>query len=166
MPSYLFYLFAIIAVAGALGVVINRNPVTCAFCMIGSFLGVAAMFVGLNAYFIGTIQVLVYAGAIMVLFLFIIMLLDLKAEKRKQFSFVALLGGGGSAILFLILTLLIIAKAGLDMPMPDLADPSANDVKEVGKVIYSEFNFPLQIVGVLLLVATVGTVVLSKRDLK
>ena len=80
MPAYLFYMFVVVAVAGALGVVINRNPVTCAFCMIGSFIGVAAMFIGLNAYFIGTIQILVYAGAIMVLFLFIIMLLDLKAE--------------------------------------------------------------------------------------
>ena len=62
-------MFVVVAVAGALGVVVNRNPVTCAFCMIGSFIGVAAMFIGLNAYFIGTIQILVYAGAIMVLFL-------------------------------------------------------------------------------------------------
>tara|TARA_R110002096_G_scaffold316010_12_gene510381 strand:+ start:9597 stop:10097 length:501 start_codon:yes stop_codon:yes gene_type:complete len=166
MPAYLFYMFVVVAVAGALGVVINRNPVTCAFCMIGSFIGVAAMFIGLNAYFIGTIQILVYAGAIMVLFLFIIMLLDLKAEKRKHFSFAAVLGGSGTAILFLLLTAMIVAKSGFDIPMPELANPTANDVKEVGRVIYTEFNFPLQVVGVLLLVATVGTVVLSKRELK
>lgn len=166
MPAYLFYMFVVVAVAGALGVVINRNPVTCAFCMIGSFIGVAAMFIGLNAYFIGTIQILVYAGAIMVLFLFIIMLLDLKAEKRKQFNFAAILGGSGTAILFVLLTAMIIAKSGFNTELPPLANPAANDVKEIGRVIFTDFNFPLQIVGVLLLVATVGTVVLSKRELK
>ncbi len=167
MPAYLFYIFAAVAIVGALGVVANRNPVTCAFCMIGCFLGVAALFMGLNAYFIGTIQILVYAGAIMVLFLFIIMLLDLKAEKVKQFSFTTLIGGIGTAAMFVALTSMILAKSQIGaFQALELADPAANDVREVGKVIFTDFNFHLQVLGVLLLVATVGTVVLSKRDLR
>lgn len=166
MPAILFYIFAAVAVVGAVGVVVNRNPVSSAFSMIGSFLGVAALFMGLNAYFIGTIQVLVYAGAIMVLFLFIIMLLDLKAETNKRLPMIAIGGGIGVSLAFLILVSVVLTNfAPGSAEMPQLADPAANDVKQLGQVIFTDFNFQLQIVGVLLLVATVGVVVLSKREL-
>ena len=98
MPSYLFYFFAIVSVLGALGVVLNRNPVSCAFSLIASFVGVAALFIGLNAYFIGTVQILVYAGAVMVLFLFIIMLLDLKAVEKSRPAFLPAIAGIAVAI--------------------------------------------------------------------
>ena len=80
----------------AASVVINRNPVSSALSLVVSFVGLAALFIMLNAYFIGIIQILVYAGAVMVLFLFIIMLLDLKAEKRRELNLVAF--GGGIAV--------------------------------------------------------------------
>lgn len=80
MPPLLFYLFALITLGFGLNVVIARNPVTSALSLAVSFVGLAALFLSLDAYFIGTLQVLVYAGAVMVLFLFIIMLMDIKAE--------------------------------------------------------------------------------------
>ena len=83
----LFYIFSAIMIVLGLGVIVSRNPVTSAMCLVGSFLGLAALFIQLDAFFIGIIQILVYAGAVMVLFLFIIMLLDLKAEEKKSMNF-------------------------------------------------------------------------------
>ena len=77
MSPLFFYIFTVLAVAGAVALVCFRNPVSSAMSMVVSFIGLAALFVGLNAYFVGVIQILVYAGAIMVLFLFIIMNADL-----------------------------------------------------------------------------------------
>ena len=93
MPEPLFYFFSLLTLIFGVGVVINRNPVASALCLVASFIGLAAIYVSLNAYFLGTIQVLVYAGAVMVLFLFIIMLMDIKAEERRKFNLVAVGGG-------------------------------------------------------------------------
>ena len=83
-------------------VVINRNPIASALSLVVSFLGLAALFMSLDAFFIGIIQVLVYAGAVMVLFLFIIMLLDLRAEERRKINVVAFVGGVLVALAFFI----------------------------------------------------------------
>jgi len=93
MHAALFYIFSAVMLVFGLLTVTLRNPVSSALSLVVSFLGLAALFVSLNAYFIGVIQILVYAGAVMVLFLFIIMLLDLKAEKKVKFNPVAIFGG-------------------------------------------------------------------------
>src|SRR2546430_7795780 len=84
MPPFLFWLFAIVMLVFGAAVVINRNPIASALSLVICFLGLSALFMSLDAFFIGIIQVLVYAGAVMVLFLFIIMLLDLRAEERRK----------------------------------------------------------------------------------
>src|SRR5207248_7578276 len=84
MLSFLFWTFALVMIGFGAAVVINRNPIASALSLVVSFLGLSVLFVLLNAFFIGVIQVLVYAGAVMVLFLFIIMLLDLRAEKIRK----------------------------------------------------------------------------------
>src|ERR1039457_4575734 len=86
MSPFLFWIFAGLMLVFGAGVVLNRNPVASALSLVVSFLGLAALFMSLDAYFIGIIQVLVYAGAVMVLFLFIIMLLDLRAEKIRKIN--------------------------------------------------------------------------------
>src|SRR5438094_4378728 len=88
MPSFLFWLFAIVMLVFGALVVINRNPIASALSLVICFLGLSALFMSLDAFFIGIIQVLVYAGAVMVLFLFIIMLLDLRAEERRKMNWV------------------------------------------------------------------------------
>src|SRR3977135_1261632 len=102
MPAFLFWFFAILMLAFGAAVVINRNPVASALSLVVSFLGLAALFMSLDAYFVGIIQVLVYAGAVMVLFLFIIMLLDLRVEKLRKINWVATTGGAVVALALLI----------------------------------------------------------------
>src|SRR5580698_7366640 len=101
MSPYLFWIFAALMLVFGLAVVFNRNPVASAMSLVVSFLCLAALFVGLDAYFIAVIQVLVYAGAVMVLFLFIIMLLDLKGEQRRKLNLPAVAGGGFVTLAFL-----------------------------------------------------------------
>src|SRR5438874_13424041 len=125
MPSLLFWTFALVMIGFGAAVIINRNPIASALSLVVSFLGLSVLFVLLNAYFIGVIQVLVYAGAVMVLFLFIIMLLDLKAERRRKMN---LLTVGGGALVSLALAAQIIGVLGRlpggDQPFPPLSAPA------------------------------------------
>lgn len=162
----LFWIFALFMLAFGVGVVINRNPIASALNLVVSFLGLAALFVSLNAYFIGVIQVLVYAGAVMVLFLFIIMLLDLRAEERRKVNLVAVAGGATIALVLFLQIYSVIGKLRIaDEPFPALAS-RIDDVRNIGTLLFDTYNLPFQIIGVLVLVATVGVVVLSKRELR
>lgn len=165
MPLPLFYLFSILMLAGGIGVILNRNPVASALCLVVSFVGLAAIYVSLNAYFIGTIQILVYAGAVMVLFLFIIMLMDIKAETRRKLNLPAIVGG---CLLVIGFVAQIGAVLGEFKPaktkLEDVPIVETSDVKQIGETLFTDYNFHLQVIGVLLLVATVGVVVLSRRE--
>jgi len=167
MSPILFYLFAALTLIFGIAVVANRNPVASALSLVVSFLGLAALFVGLDAYFIAVIQVLVYAGAVMVLFLFIIMLLDLRVEERRKINLVAYAGGGIVALAFIAQIWIVLQKFdGGKVPFPALSERNVDDVHNVGMVLFSTHNLPFQVIGVLILVATIGVVVLSKRELK
>src|SRR5213593_3669957 len=100
MSPFLFWVFAVLTLMFGAAVVVNRNPVASALSLVVSFLGLSALFMSLDAFFVGIIQVLVYAGAVMVLFLFIIMLLNLRAEERRRVNLVAFAGGAAVAIIF------------------------------------------------------------------
>ena len=148
-------------------VVINRNPVASALSLVLSFLGLAALFMTLDAFFIGIIQVLVYAGAVMVLFLFIIMLLDLRAEERRKMNLVAFGGGLAVALVFFGQLYLVIGRLRqAKQPFPALALHHPDDVRSVGLLLFGNYNLPFQIIAVLILVATIGVIVLSKRELR
>jgi NADH-quinone oxidoreductase subunit J len=166
MTPLFFWLFSAIMLGFACAVVVNRNPVASALSLVVSFVGLAALFFMLDAYFIGTIQVLVYAGAVMVLFLFIIMLLDLKAEERRKFNTSVLIGGLIVFAAFFAQLYAVIQQVPLGhQPFPALPD-RLDDVHNIGFLLFSNYNLPFQVVGVLLLVASVGVVILSKRELK
>ncbi len=153
--------------AFGVGVVVCRSPVSSAMCLVMTFVSLAALFVTLDAFFIGIVQILVYAGAVMVLFLFIIMLLDLKTEGRRKLNLPAWVGGGlvlGGFVA--LLAKVVLATPSFSRVKPLLANPEASDVSAVGMTLFSDFNLPFQIIGVLLLAATIGCVVLSKRELK
>lgn len=167
MSPLLFWFFAILTLGFGAAVVVNRNPVASAMSLVVSFISLAALFVSLDAYFIGTIQVLVYAGAVMVLFLFIIMLLDLKAEQRRKINAVTMIGGAIVAVAFVVQLVAVIHRLpGGDQPFPALRAGDLDDVRNIGTMLFSAYNLPFQVVGVLLLVASIGVVVLSKRELK
>jgi NADH-quinone oxidoreductase subunit J len=167
MSPILFWLFAALMLGFATLVVLNRNPVASALSLVASFLCLAALFVGLDAYFIAAIQVLVYAGAVMVLFLFIIMLLDLRAERRRRANMIAYVGGGLVALAFAIQLAFVLGRFKIGRnPFPILASASQDDVRNLGMTLFTTHNLPFQVVGILILVATVGVVILSKRELK
>ena len=167
MAAVLFWIFALLMLIFGAAVVINRNPVASALNLVVSFLGLAALFMLLDAYFIGVIQVLVYAGAVMVLFLFIIMLLDLRTEKMRRINWPAAAGGVGVAIAFLIQVLHVIGHfkpAG--ETLPPLTGSKIDDVHNIGRLLFDNYNLPFQIIGVLVLVASIGVIVLSTRELR
>ena len=156
--------------AFGVSVVVNRNPVASALSLVVSFLCLATLYVGLDAYLIGSIQVVVYAGAVMVLFLFIIMLLDLKVEQRRKFNKIAMVGGSLVAVAFAaqVMGVLNHFPRG-NQPFPALRLPPGgqlNDLQRVGESLFSAHTLPFQVIGVLILVATVGVIVISKRELK
>jgi NADH-quinone oxidoreductase subunit J len=165
MQVVLFWGFALLMLIFGAAVVLNRNPVASALSLVVSFLGLAALFATLDAFFIGIIQVLVYAGAVMVLFLFIIMLLDLRAENLRKINWVAAAGGSVVALVLLIQIFTVVGNFKLaGKPFPPLARSTIDDVHNVGALLFTNYNFPFQIIGVLVLVATIGVVVLSKRE--
>jgi NADH-quinone oxidoreductase subunit J len=189
MPPLLFYLLAAITLGFGLMVITARNPVTSALSLASCFVGLAALFVSLDAYFIGTIQILVYAGAVMVLFLFIIMLLDIKAEEGKQTNLPAIVSGIVVAVLLTIQIVTVVnhtrlagetgksaplalteaaSKAGAVATLPTIANDlkagTLPDAKLIGFTLFNQYGFHIQVVGLLLLVGTVGVVVLSKRE--
>jgi len=167
MQLALFWLFSIFTLLFGLGVVFFRSPVSSAMSLVMSFVGLAALFVTLDAFFIGVVQVLVYAGAVMVLFLFIIMLLDLRTEERRPVKLGAWAGGGIVIGGFLAALLrVVVSLPDASQAKPALSNPAVNDVAQVGFALFRNFNLPFQIIGVLLLVATIGVVVLSRRELK
>ncbi|MGH7984221.1 MAG: NADH-quinone oxidoreductase subunit J family protein [Candidatus Udaeobacter sp.] len=165
MSPFLFWIFALMTLIFGAGVVINRNPVASALSLVVSFLGLAALFMSLDAFFVGIIQVLVYAGAVMVLFLFIIMLLNLQTEERRRINWLAAAGGIGVALILLVQICFVIGHfQPARQTFPPLARSTTDDVWNIGALLFSNYNLPFQIIGVLVLVATIGVVLLSKRQ--
>ncbi len=167
MSPVIFWIFAAMMLAFGISVIANRSPVASAISLVVSFLCLAALFIGLDAYFISVIEVLVYAGAVMVLFLFIIMLLDLKAEKRRKLNLAAVAGGGLVTAAFVAEIWFVLTDFTKgQQAFPAYEHAGIDDVREIGMTLFSTHNLPFQVIGILILVATVGVVVLSKRELK
>jgi NADH-quinone oxidoreductase subunit J len=165
MSPFLFWIFALLTLIFGAAVVINRNPVASALSLVVSFLGLAALFMSLNAYFIGIIQVLVYAGAVMVLFLFIIMLLNLRAEEERRINWLTSAAGFAVALILLGQIFSVVRHFKIaDTTFPTLPGSTIDDVRNIGATLFTNYNLPFQIVGVLVLVATIGVVLLSKRE--
>jgi NADH-quinone oxidoreductase subunit J len=167
MSPILFWLFAFVMLVFGAAVIINRNPIASALSLVMCFMGLSALFVSLDAFFIGVIQILVYAGAVMVLFLFIIMLLDLRVEVRRKMNVVAFAGGLAVALAFFIQLCFVVRRLSIaQQSFPPLAAPKTDDVRSVGLLLFTDYTLPFQIIGVLILVATIGVIVLSKRELR
>jgi len=165
MSPFLFWIFAVLTVIFAAAVVLNRNPVASALCLVVSFLGLSALFMSLDAFFIGIIQVLVYAGAVMVLFLFIIMLLNIRAEERRGINWIAAAGGIGVAVILFVQIWVVIGHfQPAQRIFPPLARSTTDDVWNIGWLLFNNYNLPFQVIGVLVLVATIGVVLLSRRE--
>lgn len=162
METFLFYLFASLTLLPVLFLVCSRNVVNGAMSMIVSLVGVAGLFMTLRAYYLMALQVLVYAGAVVVLFLFVIMLLDIeKAAAKRRFWRLAL-GTAG----FLALATATFLVCG-DFPSRQVADVErTTSAAEFGRQLFTTYLLPLQVAGFLLLAAVVGVIMIGKKDLE
>jgi NADH-quinone oxidoreductase subunit J len=163
MADVLFYIFAGLALLCGIMILVSRNPVNSAMFLVLTIASLAGLFVLLEAFFLAAIQILVYAGAVMVLFLFVIMLLDLKAEERRRLKILGIVGGVVSV--GAIGALFFKSLAATQLNAVRTPDFHAGTV-DLGKLLFSQYLLPFEIVSVLLLVAMVGVILLSKKDLK
>jgi NADH-quinone oxidoreductase subunit J len=160
-----FYVFAALTLLCAVLVIANpfsRSPVTSAMFLVLAIISMSGLFLLLHAFFLAAVQILVYAGAVMVLFLFVIMLLDLKEEARRKikfFGFVAGIIAVGGIISAFVKSLASVKE--------NTAEPTLEgETYALGKLLFTQYTLPFEIVSVLLLVAMVGVILLSKKKLE
>jgi NADH-quinone oxidoreductase subunit J len=160
----LFWFFSIAMLLCGLLVIVNRNPVTSALFLVALFVFMAGLFVLLGAFFLAAIQILVYAGAVMVLFLFVIMLLDIKASERKKFRVLAVCGGAvvAGALVWELGIILRQPIAALNAGKSELS----GGLEAVVKPLFTNYMLPFEVTALILLVAMVGVVLLSKKEVK
>jgi len=161
--SVLFFLFAGLAIACAISMVYHRNPLYSAISLVGVFISLSCIYVTLAAPFIAAVQVLIYAGAIMVLVVFVIMLLNLDEDKplnRLRYLY----GVGGGLGLILLAQTFFIFYAVIKAPQQAVNNAeTVGKTMSIGQGMYTEYLLPVEIVGVLLLMAIIGGVVLARR---
>lgn len=161
MTELLFHAFAVLTLIPAFFVATSRNPVNAALNMLLSFVGLAALFVLLETYFLAVLQVLVYAGAIVVLFLFIIMLIDVReAPAPRLVRYLASL----AAFALLATGSWFLVFGGQSGPFVERTVPSpAAEALPFGQLLFTQYLLPFQITGFMLLIAMIGVIVVSKR---
>jgi len=163
----IFYSFSAILVLSALGVITSRNPVHSALLLVLAFFTSAGLWLLLGAEFLAITLVLVYVGAVMVLFLFVVMMLDINLDRLREgywkwFPFGALLAVVMAAEVVMVL---INKSFGIDqMPAPPLHTPDYSNTKELGRLIYTEYVYAFELAAVILLVAMVAAIALTLRS--
>lgn len=159
----LFFVFAGFAIACAVSMVYHKNPLYSAISLVGVFIALSCIYVTLAAPFIAAVQILIYAGAIMVLVVFVIMLLNLDEDKREnRLGFLYAIGGGLGLILLAQTFFIFYAVMRAPQQAVNQAE-TAGKTMSIGQAMYTEYLLPVEIVGVLLLMAIIGGVVLSRR---
>ena len=167
MEALFFWFFALGMLLSGVAVILNRNPVASALCLVLSIFGLAGLFAMLSAFLLAVIQILVYAGAVMVLFLFIIMLLDLKAEEARKIKLFGLFSGVGVAGLFFMILWHALTgnPQGRDL-VTNLPPAAKDDIQRIGNTLFSQYVLPFEVIGILLLVSMLGVILLTKKGLK
>jgi NADH-quinone oxidoreductase subunit J len=171
MELFVFVCAAGMILAGALGVILRSNPVHAALSLVLTLFGIAVIFVSLEAHFLAAVQVIVYAGAIVVLFLFVIMLLGVdKAEELKteplgiQRPLAIILGVG---VLALVTTAIVSSRDTLKFRGEGIAEATLDDpdgnIRQIARSIFGDYVVAFEVTSVLLIVAVVGTVVLTRK---
>jgi NADH-quinone oxidoreductase subunit J len=159
----LFFLFAGLAIASAISMVYHKNPLYSAISLVGVFIALSCVYITLAAPFIAAVQILIYAGAIMVLVVFVIMLLNLDDDKplnRLRYLYAV---GGGLGLILLVQTFFIF-YAVMRAPKQTVdAEVTVGKTLSIGTAMYTQYLLPVEIVGILLLMAVVGGVILARR---
>lgn len=163
MDSLVFFYFAGIILVTASLVVALRNPVYSALSLLVMFFHMAGLFVTLHAEFLAVVQIMVYAGAILVLYLFVVMLLNVKREERFHGQAPVALGLGG---VLMVEAIILAFKGQTALPAAaDVGSPQRGNTESLGEVLFSTYLFPFEIASLILLVAMIGAVILSKKGI-
>jgi NADH-quinone oxidoreductase subunit J len=166
LVQILFYGFATILIAAALGVIVARNPVHAALFLVLSFVTSAAIWLLMEAEFLAVALVLVYVGAVMVLFLFVVMMLDIKVEEhRRGFTRYAWLGWITAAVVIVEIVGVVTARTfGVDVTRGAVPLPASySNTQELGSLLYTQYAYPFELAAVVLLVAIVAAIALTMR---
>jgi len=171
MEMVLFFILAIVAVAAGLGVIAQRSAVRSGLFLLVNFCCLAGLYLLLNAQFVALVQVIIYAGAVVVLFLFVIMLLGIeRAEEAPDLRRYQWIVGGLLAALFLLAVVWALIPVGTDLtPVASewlRALVPTDNVREIGAALLTDFAIPFELASVVLLVAIIGAVVLAKKRLE
>jgi len=165
MTIYLFYFLSFLAILCGLMVILEKNPIHSVLYLVITFFAIAGHYILLNAQFLAAVHIIVYAGAIMVLFLFVIMLLNLNKEtephKPIAVKFAAVISAG-----ILLIVLVGALRSTNSLPAPETINADMGLVKNLGKVLFKQFLLPFEVASILFLSAMVGAVMLGKRDIK
>ncbi len=165
ITEILFIVLSVITIVSGLAVIFARNPVYSVLALIVAFFAIAGHYILLNAQFLAAVHIIVYAGAIMVLFLFVIMMLNLNKETEPQkainIKMAAVVAAG-----VLMITLIGALRSADSIPQPSNLDGNIGLVSNLGKVLFSDFLIPFEISSVLFLAAMVGAVMLGKKTAK
>jgi NADH-quinone oxidoreductase subunit J len=164
VDQVVFWLLATLTTFFAIFTITRRNPVTAVMSLVATFFCLAGIYASLSAHFLAVIQVLVYAGAIMVLFIFVIMILN--REEVAPFSFRPLRVLGVMAGVYLLIKLIDVVTVGIPEAAPGVAPDGFGTVAAIGDVLFRDFLYPFESISVLLLVAIVGGVVVSRSHQK
>ena len=162
ITEILFWVLSVVAVLSALMVVISKNPVYSVLWLIITFFSISGHYILLNAQFLAIVNIIVYAGAIMVLFLFVIMLMNLtrdtEPQKNKWLKLAGAVAGGS------LLLVLVAALRNTEKNMTELGTGDIGLIKNLGRVLFNEYVVPFEISSILFLSAMVGAVVIGKRE--
>ena len=166
MDVVLFLIFAIIAVICAINVVVQTHPISSAISLVGVMGSLAVLYLLLGAEFIAAAQVIVYAGAVMVLFVFVIMLLNAGAETKKGRSFMVQLLGVPLLIGLLILLSWFVQRIYPIGTMVHFGGFRGGTAQDVGRALFTTYLLPFEVTSILILIAIVGAVVLGRKELE
>jgi NADH-quinone oxidoreductase subunit J len=162
MGTVVFFILASAMLLSALGVILSRNPVRSALCLVMTLFILAVMFILLDAHLVGALQVVVYAGAIMVLFLFVIMLLNLQTDPHDEGGPLQRLGAWATALVVLV-CMVVATWRGIAPGRGGVLPNDFGTTIAVSDRLFTHFLLPFEITSILLLVAVVGAVVLARR---
>lgn len=158
----LFWVLAVVSILSAIGLVVAKNPVHSVLLLIVTFFTIAGFYILLNAQFLAVVHIIVYAGAIMVLFLFVIMLMNLNAEGEPQKNNLAKFAGVISGGLLLLVLVAALRQADTGMLMQGSTDIGL--IQNLGKTLFKDFVLPFEVSSILFLSAMIGAIVIGKKD--
>jgi NADH-quinone oxidoreductase subunit J len=168
-PTILFFIFATVLIGAALGVILSRNPVYSALLLVLCFFNSAVIWILLDAEFLGIVLVLVYVGAVMVLFLFVVMMLDVNLEQlRKEFvGYWPLTIAVAGFVVFAIINVIVVRHlGGADLQTAPALAADYSNTRSLGVALFTRYAYPSQVAAVILLVASVAAIVLTLRQRK